>query len=364
MTARIALHATAYDSGPSGARARAVGLAAAWLDLGCHVTVLLPRDLDFRALVADELGGTPPRERWREVPTGLDPARRVARALLSARRLEELVPAGTDLFVTDSHPVLARVPTAVTVHDFRDWHGRSCGARAGMAPLVRARLPRLARRARCVVVPSRAMAEEARAFLGVPEGRVVVAPNAPGRRWREAAAPVGSGRHLLLVGAGDPRKDLRTAVAAVRLAGPDTLPLLVAGRRTRSVEATLRNAADLERCGRLRFVETPSEAALVELVADAAAVLHPSRYEGFGLPVIEACAVGVPVLAGRCAAVEEVSGGLARLLPPGDAEVWAAALTAASGWGRGRCAHAAERREHARSFRWKDSAAAILRAVS
>jgi glycosyltransferase involved in cell wall biosynthesis len=62
------------------------------------------------------------------------------------------------------------------------------------------------------------------------------------------------------------------------------------------------------------------------LVARATALCYPSRFEGFGLPPLEAMAAGVPVLAADTPAVAEVSGGAALLADPDDPEAWAQAL--------------------------------------
>lgn len=363
MTVRVVLNATPYDGRPSGARTRAIGLTAAFLAIGADVTVLLPRGLAFAPLVEDELGDALPAGRFREVATGLDPRFRIARALLSERRLARFVPRGTDLFVTDSYPVIDHVATALTIHDFRDFHGPTAGASAARSALVRAALPALVRKAHRIVVPSRSMVAEARAFLDVDVGQVVVAPNAALRVWRDRPAPAGPGRHFVVVGAGDGRKDLATVVAAAESGGSDVLPVFVTGRRTRALGSALARAKALVRSGRVRFVETPGDSALLGLVEEAEAVLHPSRYEGFGLPVIEAFSVGVPVIAARCAAVEEVAGGLAHLLPPGDVGAWAAALRAASVGGASRSSGAELRRRRAAEFSWRRSAVTLLGSI-
>ena len=68
------------------------------------------------------------------------------------------------------------------------------------------------------------------------------------------------------------------------------------------------------------------EATLLALYRSAAALVYPSRYEGFGLPLVEAMACGVPVIASRASCIPEVTGDAAVLLDPDDVEGWTAAL--------------------------------------
>jgi glycosyltransferase involved in cell wall biosynthesis len=65
---------------------------------------------------------------------------------------------------------------------------------------------------------------------------------------------------------------------------------------------------------------------LVALLTGADVLLYPSRYEGFGLPPLEALACGTPAVASDIAALRESTAGLVRLAPPGDVAAWAAAL--------------------------------------
>src|SRR6185503_9337428 len=96
--------------------------------------------------------------------------------------------------------------------------------------------------------------------------------------------------HFLAIGMYERRKDLPTLLAAIRRL-PGTA-LVVAGRGKPPRDAMQR----------VRFVGALDDARVVGLCRGAKALLHPSRYEGFGLPVIEAMSLGVPVLAARQAA--------------------------------------------------------------
>jgi alpha-1,3-rhamnosyl/mannosyltransferase len=78
----------------------------------------------------------------------------------------------------------------------------------------------------------------------------------------------------------------------------------------------------------LREVDDPTRAALLR---GATVLAYPSRYEGFGLPPLEAMSVGVPVVTTRCGGVPEVVGDAALLVDVDDVDAMAAALTSAAG---------------------------------
>jgi glycosyltransferase involved in cell wall biosynthesis len=202
-------------------------------------------------------------------------------------------------------------PQVVTVHDLAvealpDAFDRRFAAYA------RAVQSRAARRAAAVVVPSEATAAELREHWGI-DRNVVVAPHGPGQ---DLAVERGEPRYLLYVGDDEPRKDLATlleAYALYRAAAPDPLPLVLAGGVAAGGEG-------------VRVVARPEAAALAALHAHAAALVHPSRHEGFGLTVLEALQAGTPVIAADTPAVREVAGDDARYVPPRDAVSLAAAL--------------------------------------
>jgi alpha-1,3-rhamnosyl/mannosyltransferase len=212
--------------------------------------------------------------------------------------------------------------------------------------------------------------------LGVAPERVTVVPNGVDRRFFEATPPTveqqqrlglrdagssrtggsrtdPSGEYVLMVGTLEPRKNHAGVFAAMRLLGDRVgLPLLVAGRPGWEVEPIRRDAADLVRQGRVRFLDYVPEDDLPALYAGAALLVYPSWYEGFGLPVLEALAVGIPVVISTAPALVEVAGAVAEIADPASPEELAAAIERALG-ADARGATARElRRERAEAFTW------------
>jgi len=326
----IAVNATAYDGAPSGTRNRAVGLSAALLRAGVNIDILTPPDLDVAALVAEENGGVSTAGQLRVLPVTLEARRPVRRALHGPGQVAAaLDPRRHALFLTDYFPVSATVPTVLSIHDLRYLAGQARGA-SGRARQgwFKAFYPRIARRAPIVLVLTDTRGDEAARLLNLPRNRVVTVPMAVGRVFREADPATGRGRHLIAVGMGDERKGAEVLARAQALAaarGP-VLPVVLTGRRTPHLDAVLAHHRGLLGSGLLRYVGVVSDAELVALYRDAAALLHPSRYEGFGVPVLEALSFGLPVLAAEDPAVREVAGDRADYLDGEDVEVWAVAL--------------------------------------
>jgi glycosyltransferase involved in cell wall biosynthesis len=217
-----------------------------------------------------------------------------------------------------------------------------------------------ARKANAVIAVSEATAHDAGELWGVPAERIVVARHGPGQPLK-AAGSRGSGggaRYLLYVGDDEPRKDLPTllgAYARYRAAsqgGRSPLDLVLAG----SVQAPDAPGVRTER--------SPDAARLAELYAGAVALVHPSRYEGFGMTVLEAMSLGVPVVAARCAAVREVCGDAGLLVWPGNPGELADALSRVASEPGLRARLSARGRERASAFSWARSAERHIAAYS
>jgi glycosyltransferase involved in cell wall biosynthesis len=141
-------------------------------------------------------------------------------------------------------------------------------------------------------------------------------------------------RYALYLGGFDVRKNVATALLTYRWAGPtigETCPLVIAGRLPERdspfaphPRRLIREQGIDER--HVHFIGFVAEADKPALYRGAVVFIFPSRYEGFGLPPLEALACGTPVVGSNASSIPEVVGSAGVLLPPDDAEGMAGAL--------------------------------------
>ncbi len=194
-------------------------------------------------------------------------------------------------------PFRAPCPAVVTIHDLSFEHDPAHMAFRDRLVFRRV-VPRAARVARRVLTVSERTRADLVRLYGLPEGKVVVTPNGVDPAFTPGN-PLALGTYVLVVGAVQARKNQLAALAA---AAAVPLPLVVAGPlKDEALAARLREGgADLR-----GYV---SQDELVELYRGAACLVQPSRFEGFGLPVLEAMACGTPVVALDEPALREVAG--------------------------------------------------------
>lgn len=227
-----------------------------------------------------------------------------------------------------------------------EWYSRA------FAAYQRRVLPALARRARLVVVASEFARGEAVEVLGADPERTRVVPLGvadvfrPDAEAQSARSAFGLGRpYVLTVGSRIARKNAAVLEHAARVLDTRGLDLVSAGSGRGYMQA---GASPLRELG---YVD---QDLLPGLYAGAAAFVLPSLYEGFGLPVLEAMASGVPVVASDRASLPEVCGDAALLVDPEDQDALADAITAAAGEERERLRERGLAR--ARSFTWERTA--------
>ncbi|MDQ3762087.1 MAG: glycosyltransferase family 4 protein [Actinomycetota bacterium] len=254
-------------------------------------------------------------------------------------------------------PPSKRARGVVTVHDlaFLDQPDFLAPSQRELPDLVK----RSVARAAVVCTPSGAVAQQVARRLDIPAEQIVVTPLGVDRSWLDAAPAEElrptlrlPPRYLLFVGAAQPRKGLDVLLDAHRSL-PELAPLVLAGPAGWGPTLTTSS--------RVRILGYLDEADLRCVVAGATALVLPSRDEGFGLPVLEAMAAGVPVVCSDLPALREIAGGLATLVPPGDPAALATALATVDGVGRDPVG-AAARRAHAARYTWQACAEATVRA--
>jgi len=212
-------------------------------------------------------------------------------------------------------PVHGRFRRVTTIHDLH--YKLVPEAHFGVRGFgMRALIPAAARFSHRIIVDAASTKLDLRAHLGVDPGRVDVVPLG-------VAAPAQVDRHpermVLCVGAKRPHKNAVAVVEA--LAGSD-LKLVVTGYRS-PYDRVLRERADALGVN----LELPEWVeALDDLYARAGVVVVPSLYEGFGLPVLEAMARGVPVVSSNRSSLPEVAGDAALLVDPEDRRALRAAI--------------------------------------
>jgi glycosyltransferase involved in cell wall biosynthesis len=152
---------------------------------------------------------------------------------------------------------------------------------------------------------------------GVRDEKIVVTPYGIDPAFTPDGPHGRDKSQLLFVGALQPRKDPLSAVRALARLDPD-LELVFVGPEKRGGNDVREEIARLGLERRVRFLGHVPKEELGALYRGAACLVLPSRYEGFGLPVLEAMASGTPVVASTAGALPEVAGDAAVLVPPGD----------------------------------------------
>ncbi len=238
-------------------------------------------------------------------------------------------------------PLRCPCPAVVTIHDLsfeRDPSAMSSRDRFVFKRVV----PRAARSARRVIAVSERTKRDLVELYGIPVGKIAVTPHGVDPAFGPGA--VAGCDYLLYVGAIQARKD---PLAAARAAQEVGLPLVVAGPEREPELARELEALGVDLRG---YVEKDE---LAGLYRGAAALVLPSRYEGFGLPVLEAMASGVPVVATDEPALREVAGDAAVYADGDLADAVRAALA-----DRDRLAAAGL--ERAKAFTWEETARRTL----
>jgi glycosyltransferase involved in cell wall biosynthesis len=228
-----------------------------------------------------------------------------------------------------------------------------------------------AHRADLVITDSRFSQGEIAAAYGIAVERIRVVPLGVGRPFLAGPATAGTvpaaveRPFVLHVGDLQVRRFVSVALAAVieiRREAPACarLTLVCAGHDRGVGESLRRQAAEAGDAAALVLLGAVDEDALVALYRSASALVYPSRYEGFGLPILEAMACGTPVIAARAASAPEVVGDAGLLVAPADVREWREAIARVAGGGEYAAGWRERGRARAAGFTWLRTASHTL----
>ena len=343
--------------------------------LAPHEELVVFANAENRDALVSDLRDAP---RVTVVATGLRAASRVRRVLFENLTLPRAARSlGLGALWNPGNAALHRAPCpqVTTIHDMQYRHFPEDFPRLALLAMRRA-VPAAVRRSALVLAVSDFSRREILGELpDTPDDRVVTTPEAadpfyaepvPGPALAEAAFSLtgGADPFLLVVSNSYPHKSLETAVRAFgRLCGEIPHRLVVVGRPRRgepAVEAALAELPDRGRVTRIHYV---SRKDLTALYHAADLLVFPSRYEGFGLPVLEAMTAGLPVIAAREGSVPEVAGPAAVYARTGDPDDFARAIRELLSDPAERARRAEAGRERARLFSWDRTAELTLAAL-
>jgi glycosyltransferase involved in cell wall biosynthesis len=244
---------------------------------------------------------------------------------------------GVDLVhsLASTAPACGRFCRVVTVHDLI--YARFPEAHAGIRDLgMRLLVPLATRRSDRVIVDSQSTGDDLVELLGTPRERIDVVPLGLGsvRRGEPAGEQVvrerfslGERRIALSLSAKRPHKNLAALIDALAVIPAERRPLLVLPGYPTAHEAELRErAAAASLSDDVRFLGWVENELIEGLWSIADVFVYPSLYEGFGLPVLEAMARGVPVACSNASSLPEVAGDAALLFEPRDVSTIAQAI--------------------------------------
>ncbi|MFZ6760614.1 glycosyltransferase family 4 protein [Undibacterium sp. Ji50W] len=226
----------------------------------------------------------------------------------------------------------SRLPSLVTIHDlsvyrYPEWHPK------GRVVRMHTAIPEAIERASLVITDSLATRLEVLQEFGLKEQQVQAVPLGVDEVFHPytaaEAAPIlkefglQPDGYSFFVSTIEPRKNLTHLLAAYRgLPQPlrERWPLVLVGGEGWQSESIHEDIEKAEREGWLKYLGFVDQQLLPILYAGCRLFTYPSWYEGFGLPIAEAMASGVPVLTSNCSSMPEVAGGAAMLVDPADVD--------------------------------------------
>jgi glycosyltransferase involved in cell wall biosynthesis len=231
------------------------------------------------------------------------------------------------LHVSYNAPLFTRCPLVVSVHDISYVHFPEFFTKRHLR-LVSTYVPYSVKAARHVLTLSESAAQDIERVYGVPRNKISVVPLAARAPYTSMAEPTRvshvretfglSEPYILAVGNLQPRKNLLRLVEAVAKlpAWASDLKLALVGKAQWRELDIYRRVTELGLKDRVVFTGYVSDEDLAHLYHGSHALVYPSLYEGFGLPILEAMACGTPVICSNTSSMPEVAGDAAIMVDP------------------------------------------------
>jgi len=259
-------------------------------------------------------------------------------------------------------PLYTRCRYIVTVHDLIPLRFPRLSP---LTPYHRYYIPQVLSQAQHVICNSTATASDIIDFFHIPAERITPIPlayDANHFRWLHLAQQNADRPYFIYIGRHDPHKNLHRLIAAfAKMPSCQNCDLLLAGTGDRRYTPKLKaQSIELGIADRVKFLDYVPYEQLPILLNRAIALVFPSLWEGFGLPVLEAMACGTPVITSNLSSLPEVTGDAALLVNPYQVEEIAAAMESivTDGQLRSRLAHFSLTR--ASQFSWEKTGLATV----
>jgi len=262
-----------------------------------------------------------PGYRCYPIPDNLNPDHgtigHIRRLLWTQRQLPKIFQQGAQLLFSPipEAPLYSQCRYIVTVHDliplrYPKWF-------SPLTPYFRFYVPHVLKQAEHIICNSQATAQDIINFWGIPAGKITPILLAYDQRHFYPCPHQQPGQYFLHMGRHDPHKNVGRLIEALAKVPDTDYQLWLTGPQDRRYTPQLKQQAqELGLRDRVSFLNYIPYAQLPDIIRGATALVFPSLWEGFGLPVLEAMGCGTPVITSNRASLPEVAGDAALFVDP------------------------------------------------